>query len=387
MSRNVLIALGRYDHRLIRGIGTYATEHNWHIAAASVTQEFLIPWGWDGSGILTWLAGDQGLADFVLSVGKPTVDFSLRHKELPFCRVLMDHAAASRMAAGHLIHKGFRNYVFYSASDNWTFEERGTAFLATLREHGHDAAWLKWHKSSPGKKSVGDWKARSAWLVAQLKKLPKPVGIFTATGTLAVEVSEACKDAELKIPEQVAIVGVEDDLLPALSLRHSITAIDPNFEELGYQGAALLEKMMNGGKLPDAPIRIPPARLIVRQSTDITAVTHPGLKKAVQYIADNFSGAIDVESVARVAGMSRRGLHQRFMEHLHHTPGDLIRGLRMEKAKCLLAETDCKIEEVARLSGYTTVNSFFIAFKHACHNSPAEYRKEIHRWREKTPVA
>ena len=123
--KRVLIALGWYDYRLHRGIEEYAQEHGWHLSE-DLAREKVIPWGWDGHGILAWLAGDDELADFVVRAGKPTVDFSYRRSHLPFARVLEDHAMAARLLADNFLTRGFKNFAFYSDRDNWVYEERGS---------------------------------------------------------------------------------------------------------------------------------------------------------------------------------------------------------------------------------------------------------------------
>jgi LacI family transcriptional regulator len=377
--KNVILALGLHDHRLLRGITTFASEHDWHISAASITKELVIPWGWNGDGVLTWLAGSDELCEFVVSLKKPTVDFSLRRANLPFTRVALDHQACARMAAEHFLRRGFRNFLFYSDSDNWTFEERGCGFLEVLREQGHGCTWLKWHAHKSYRIGRGEWSERRSWLASKLKHAPKPLAIFTANGSLAVEIMEVCELAGIPIPKDVALIGIEDDLLLPQNTHLPITAVEPNFEELGYQGAAWLDRLMRGGKLPERPIRIPPSCIIPRQSTDIAAVSHEGLAKALNFIAAHFSEGIDIPAVARNAGMSRRVLHQAFVEHLDTTPGEHLRETRMENAMTLLRETSSKVESVALASGYPSVNSFFIAFKRFSGMPPAEYRKQARR--------
>jgi LacI family transcriptional regulator len=373
--KNVLLALGWHDHRLLKGIATFASEHNWHISAASITKELAIPWGWDGDGVLAWLAGSDDLCDFVLSLKKPTVDFSLRRANLPFTHVAQDHIECARMAATHFLTRGFKNFMVYSDSENWTFEERGNGFVTILRELGYDCTWLKWHTHKSYRKGRGEWKERQSWLSNKLRQANKPLAVFTTNGTLAVEILEVCEMNNISIPRDVALIGIEDDLLLPQSTQRPITAVEPNFEELGYQGAAWLDRLMRGGAIPEHPVRVPPSRIISRQSTDVTAVGHEGLAEALRFIASRFSENIDVESVARHVGMSRRSLHQAFSDHLGQTPGEHLRTARIENAKRLLCETDFKVESVALASGYPSVNSFFIAFKQSCGKPPAEFRK------------
>lgn len=379
--KSVLLALGWHDHRLLNGIASYAAEHSWHISAASITKELAIPWGWRGDGVLAWLAGNEELCEFVVSLDVPTVDFSLRRANLPFTHVAQDHVQCASMAADHMVRRGIRNFLFYSDSANWTFEERGKGFELALTGQGLPCEWIKWHSHSSYRKGRGEWSKRRSWLASKLKNARKPLGVFAANGTLAVEIQEVCEMSGIAVPQEVAIVGIEDDLLLPQSTQRSITAVDPNFEDLGYQGAAWLGRLMSGIKLDPDPIRIPPTRIIERQSTEITAVNHKGVAKALHFIAENFSEDIDIDLVARSAGISRRGLHQAFIEHLGFTPGEQIRSTRIEHAKKLLAETDNKVETVAMLCGYRSVNSFFIAFKQACGSPPGEFRKLATRGR------
>ena len=379
--KSVILALGWHDHRLLNGIATFATEHNWHISAASITKELVIPWGWDGDGVLAWLAGNEELCEFVVSLKKPTVDFSLRRANLPFAHVAQDHLECARMAAEHFLNRGFRNFMFYSDSENWTFEERGNGFVKVLAEQGHDCNWLKWHGHKSYRKGRGEWSERRAWLSAKLRQAEKPLAVFTANGTLAVEILEVCEMIGIPVPKDVAIIGIEDDLLLPQSTQRPITAVEPNFEELGYQGAAWLDRLMRGGATPSAPVRVAPSRVIARQSTEITAVNHEGLAKALRFIASHFSEGIDIDLIARNVGISRRGLHQAFIDNLNRTPGEYLRATRIEYAKQLLSETDAKVESVALASGYASVNSFFIAFKQSCGMPPAEFRKFSRRGR------
>ena len=136
--KRVLLALGWYDYRLHQGIEKYAQEHGWHLYA-DLAREKVIPWGWEGDGILAWLGAGDDLAEFVQSTRKPTVDFSLRRPQLKFPRVLEDHAHAAELVAEHFLARGFGNFMFYSDASNWSYEERGAGFV--------------WWDTSPSKNS------------------------------------------------------------------------------------------------------------------------------------------------------------------------------------------------------------------------------------------
>jgi LacI family transcriptional regulator len=336
--RHVLIALGWYDYRLHRGIEKYAQEHAWSLSA-NLAREKLIPWGWEGDGILAWLGAWDELAEFVERENKPTVDFSFRRPHLQFPRVLEDHAQAAQLVADHYLARGFTHFAYYSDSTNWSYDERGQGFVEALQRAGHTCLWLKWHQSPAFRTDREQWKRKQAWLAAQLKEAPKPLALFAANDQHALNVAEACEAARLVVPDQVAIVGAENYLLE--------------------------------------PIRIPAAGLIVRKSSDLLAVRHPGVARSLRFIWDHCQEPISVKDLVGVAAMSRRGLHKAFLEHLGRTPGQELHRVRIELAKKLLAESRYKLEVLAGMCGYQSANSFCVAFKQTTGMAPKQYRDRL----------
>jgi len=373
--RNVLLALGWYDHRLLQGIATYASEHRWHLASNSIIHEKVIPWGWDGDGILAWLGAGDDLADFVLKARKPTVDFSLRRRDTPFAHVVQDHAKTGELAAEHFIERGMGHFCFFSDTENWSQVERGQAFMETLRRRGLPCENLRW--TNPGKKADArdEWQRRRAWLLTRLKAAPKPLAVFAANGTLAVEVREICEEAGLHVPTQIAIVGIDDYLLSVGAIKKYVSGVDTNLEEQGYRGAELLDRLMSGEKTPSEPTRIQPAGVITRMSSDILATGHEGVVRALHHITDHFAGPLGVKELAAIAHMSERGLRQAFVKHVGCTPGDRLRTVRIDSAKRLLAGSSEKIEAISHRCGYPNLNSFFAAFRRSENMTPAEYRR------------
>ena len=123
-----------------------------------------MPWGWEGDGILAWLGAWDELAEFVERQNKPTVDFSFRRPHLHFPRVLEDHAHAAQLVADHFLSRGFTHFVFYSEAANWSYDERGSAFVGALQRAGHSCLWLKWHESPEFRTDRDQWKRKRAWL-------------------------------------------------------------------------------------------------------------------------------------------------------------------------------------------------------------------------------
>jgi LacI family transcriptional regulator len=373
--KRILLAMGWYDHRLHQGIAKYAQEHGWHLCA-DVTKEKVIPWGWEGDGILAWLGAGDDLADFVVQAKMPTVDFSFRRPLLPFPRVLTDHAGAARLASEHFLVRGMRHFMFYSAVDNWSFEEVGRAFVQEVKQAGYDCTWIRWHHSPEFTTGHLQWKHKRHWLAAQLRHAHKPLALFAATDDHALEVIETCESADLAVPEQVSIIGMDNSLLAVEAMQTPISSVDRNLELVGYQGAELLDRLMHGKPTPKEPIRIPPTGLIARKSSDLLAVNHPGVARSLRFLLKHFHEPIGVDDLARVAAMSRRGFHQAFLEHIGRPPGHELQRVRVEHAKKLLAHSDQKMRTVGENCGYQSANSFWFAFKQATGMSPEQYRKK-----------
>jgi len=376
--KRVLLALGWYDYHLHQGIEKYAREHRWHVYA-DLAREKVIPWGWEGDGILAWLGAGDDLAEFVKAAKKPTVDFSLRRPELKFHRVLEDHAHAAQLVADHFVLRGFNHFLFYSDADNWSYEERGNGFMDALQRAGHTGSWLRWHQSpafTPGRE---EWKKKRNWLAAQMKHATKPLAVFAANDQQAMDVLESCESAGIAVPEQVSIVGAENYLLATDTMPTPISSVDTNLEIMGYRGAELLDRLMAGKSAPKDPVRIPAVRVVARKSSDILTIKHKNVAKSLRFIWEHSHEPICVKDLVGVAAMSRRGLHKAFLEHLGRTPGQELQRVRIEHAKKLLTEADHKIETIAGMCGYQSTNSFCIAFKRATGMSAKQFRESIGR--------
>lgn len=375
-SPRVLLVLGWYDYRLHRGIERFAQEQGWHLSE-DLAREKVIPWGWDGDGILAWLGAGDDLADFVIKAKKPTVDFSFRRPESKFARVLEDTTETARLVADHFLSRGFRHFLFYSDADNWIYDERGSAFVKVLEQAGRSVNWLRWHKSSAFRTDRDAWKSKRKWLADQLKQAPKTVGVFAASDGLALEVLETCETLNIRIPEEVAIVGAGNSLLAVDAMHTPISSVDVNMETLGYTGARLLHELMCQRAASPQVVRVPPFRLIVRKSSDLVAVSHPGVARSLRYMWDHCHEPIGVNDMAQAASMSLRNFHQAFVDNIGRSPGQELQRIRIERAKKLLSDSNSKMEVIAKMSGYESANSFWVAFKRLAGLSPKQYRKRF----------
>ncbi len=374
--KRVLLALGWYDYRLHKGIEKYALEHRWHLYA-DYTREKVIPWGWQGDGILAWLGAGDDLAEFVRAANLPTVDFSFRRPPLKFTRVMQDHGHAAKLAAEHFLTRGFTHFCFYSDANNWSYEDRGLGFLKALHDTGHSCSWLRWLESPSYATGKTEWQKKRKWLATQMKQAAKPLAVFAANDQQALDVLESCESVGIKVPEEVAILGSESYLLAPDTMHTPISSVDTNLEVLGYRGAEMLDKLMSGEKPPPEPIRVPAAGVITRKSTDILTIKHQGVARSLRFIWEHGHEPICIKNLISVAAMSRRGLHKAFLEHLGRTPGQELQRVRIERAKKLLSLSDQKVEVVAHASGYQSINSFCVAFKRATGMSAKTFREKM----------
>lgn len=375
-SPRVLLVLGWYDYRLHCGIEKYAQEHGWHLSE-DLAREKVIPWGWNGEGILAWMGAGDDLADFVIKAKKPTVDFSLRRPQLKFARALEDTTVTAQLVADHLLSRGFRHFLFYSDAHNWIYNERGTAFVKILESAGRNAKWLRWHESLAYRTDRKAWRCKREWLAKELKSAPKPVGIFAASDGLALELLETCETVGIAVPEEVAIVGAGNSLLAVDAMHTPISSVDVNMEMIGYCGAKLLDELMSRCPAPQRLVRVSPFRLIVRKSSDLVAVNHPGVARSLRFMWEHCHEPVGVADLARAASMSVRSFHQAFVDNLGRPPGGELHRIRIERAKKLLADSGEKIEAIAEMCGYQSGNSFWVAFKQATGMSPKQYQRDL----------
>lgn len=275
------------------------------------------------------------------------MDFSLRRANLAFAHVVQDHAHAGRLVAKHFLERGLQHFAFYSDSTNLSQKGRGDAFESPLSLHGKLCQTWRWiNKARRGGRNH-IWSDRRQWLMQRLKGAAKLLAVFAANGSLAVEVHEVCADARLGGPLQVAIVGIDDCLLSVGAHSSHISGVDARLEEQGYRGAELLDRMMRTGRSPSRTLLVQPSEVVTRKSSDVLAVPHEGVCRALRFILDRFADPVAIRDIAAATGMSERSLHLAFNRHLGITPGTKLIETRIEHARCLLATLNDKIEHIA----------------------------------------
>lgn len=358
--KHVLLLMAYYVRDIHRGIVSYAREADWSLDA-SMVHSGKIPKNWHGDGIITFSGTRPDIVRKLRTEGVPAVDLydSEALPDLP--RVLGDNTATGRMGGEYLIPLGFRDigYAFYDpAVANTVNETKRCEGLRKVVE----AAGRTFH-AVPYSRSP-----------ERFKKLPRPIALMAQNDHVGGWLIRQILEAGLRVPQDIAVIGVESDDFYRLISPIPQTSVDGNLEYVGYAAAELLDKLMKGAPPPRKPIMIPPIRVIERESTALQACAHRPTAKALAYLRDHWQETPSVETVARMAGMSRRQLNEQFQRHVREPINRYLVRLRVTHARNRLAESNEKVESIARECGFATTAYFCTVFRRETGLSPLEFR-------------
>ena len=309
----------------------------------------------------------------ILRLKKPVIVSNYateRIKGIP--NIVSDHAAIGRMAAEHLLDRGFRNFAFCGYGGLFWSDQRRQGFQERVEEAGYQ---VQIYGKSRKRKRL-PWEKEQRLVVQWLESLPKPVGLLACVDERGQQVADACRSAGITVPEQVAIVGVDDDEMTCTLSIVPLSSVSIMAEAGGYEAARILDGLIKG-KSPSEPlIEIKPSHVVARASTDVVAVEDPHVAKAARYIADHCRQVVYVDEVACAAGLSRRVLEKRFRSHLNRSINEHIRHCRVNLLTKLLADTDMSICDIASFMGFPDAAHVARYFRMLTQTSPAEYRRQ-----------
>jgi LacI family transcriptional regulator len=313
-------------------------------------------------------------AALVRRLGIPTVGFGCGPKPptlpLPYFRI--NNASVATLAAEHLLEFGPRSLAYcgypsdgqkgWAADREASFVERGLKLgrqVSVFRGNyprssmscDHDSALMSW-----------------------LRELPKPVGILAADDLRGREVVEACRECGISVPDDVSVVGVDNDEMVTQLCRPALSSIDHGATRLGQAAASALRLLFEGGRPALSDTLIDAVRVITRQSTDVTACCDADVRRALAFIRDHSGRTINVSDVVRAVGTSRSKLEGRFRQVHNATIGETIRSAHLHLARCLIAETDLAMKEVASMSGFKSVQYMTTLYRRAFGSTPARDR-------------
>ncbi|MBI9101788.1 MAG: DNA-binding transcriptional regulator [Spirochaetales bacterium] len=386
-----------FEHGIARGIVRYSKQQEeWKLSGYGWMFGGIDDLtAWDGDGIITRAESPED-ADKLSSLGIPVVDVAGAYTDAGFHMVLNDDFQTGKKAGLYLKSCGFINLAYCGVEKVSWSQKRVEGFLSGCLNTGYDNRSLPPDASAEGKKKVPEQnlpifeRSLSWWenletsgaLNQWLSDLPKPVGIFACNDTAGVKIAGICRNLNIAVPEEVAVLGVDnEDILCELS-NPSLSSIQLDCEEIGFRAAELLDTLLlreEPGRKWISEVQIPPGELIERDTTRTFVCPDPVVREAVNYIRRNFQSNLQVIHVADHVNSSRRGLEVKFRKSLDRTINTLIMEARMNHIKKQLVSTEKTMETLAEESGYGSIQRFHSGFKKETGITPGQYRNRNRR--------
>jgi LacI family transcriptional regulator len=331
------------------------------------------PWfrHWNGDGIIARIETPE-IARAIRRAKCPVVDVSAARHLPGIPWVEADDDAIVQEAIAHLRDRGFRNVAYcgdprfrWSCLREQSFRRR----VSEIGGQGHV------HSVSLRADSAASWNQGRRALAKWIESLPRPVGILACYDIQAQQVLDVCRELNIAVPEEAAVLGVDNDTLLCNVSDPPLSSVICNTRRTGYEAAGLLERMMNGEDLGEKSVLLKPIGIKMRQSTDVLAIEDPDIAAALRFIRENALEGINVDDVLKVVPLSRRILEKRFVQILGRSPRAEINRLRIDRVKQLLSETDISLAEIAQRTGFRHDEYLSVFFKRLVGVQPSKYRQ------------
>jgi LacI family transcriptional regulator len=365
---------GSYGRGIVEGIGRYALETGpWSIqfeyrALDSQPPDWLAEW--QGDGIIA-RTSNANQAKALMESRRPLVEL-FGYPRLENAQVRPDIEAESVMVVEHFLDNGLRHFGYFAFGESSWIATHRDAYANALAERGFACHS---YKAPPSRQSMPVWRDNQRRKVLRwIRSLPRQIGIYTPGDLHAVRLLDACHEAKIAVPDEIAILGRGNDPVICDTVRPTLSSLDPDSFRIGYEAAKMLAEKMSGKSAAET-IRIPPVRVAVRQSTDFIVIEDADVAQAAQFIRQYACQGIDVDRVVREVGVSRRTLELKFQRYMGRAPKAEIRRVRIEHAKILLTRTKKTIDAVAHMSGFPSTKYFATAFYREVGVMPSAYRK------------
>ena len=374
----ILDATSPYQRKMIRGVAAYASQvGNWLLYVEEDPLDKLPDMkSWHGDGIITSFS-EERYAALVRGLDIPVVGveggYSWYEQDSGIPYFATDDAAVARMAADHLLGQGYPRLAYCglpkSRHTGWS-ETRQRAFRERAREAG-----------VPCEVYTGRHRATRQWAALQkdlghwLRSLPKPVGIMAGNDARARHVLEACRSVGLRVPEDVAVVGVDNNELMCELTDPPLSSVEQGARELGYRAAELLDRMMAGKRPRQIANYVAPERVIVRRSTDALAIKDVDVAAALRFIRAHACERIRVADVLNEVSISRSTLETRFRSIIGKTIREEIHDTMLAQAQTLIAAKELPLKQVAREAGFSHVQHMTNLFRRRLGRTPGEFQR------------
>lgn len=367
---------------ILRGITRYVREHEaWSLYHEPRSLAECIPtWlnSWKGDGIIARVQTPE-IAEAVRATGIPVVDVLGVVPDAQFAVVHVDDRLIAGMAADHLLERGFHHFGFFGIrGENWSgrrLEGFRLALGASRPVISHEI---------PRESLVRTpWEILQDGLAQWLTALPKPIGLLVASDQLGPHLLEACRRAGIAVPDEVAVVGVDNDETLCDVCNPPLSSVDAGHRQVGYRAAALLRELMDGGAAPAPFTFLEPLGIVIRKSSDVIATEDRLVAMALGYIREGACDGLTASDVAARIPVSRSVLQRRFRQGTGSSIHEEIIRARLNRARQLLAETDIPLADVAERAGFTHQEYLGAVFKAHLGKTPAGYRREARQDRRR----
>lgn len=366
-----------YRH-FLRGIIQYTSAHReWHwYRQSQITDDMLKKIkDWNPSGIIAQINTIKQ-ADRLSQLRIPVVaimgvDHPGIERKKKVVNVMADEPEIGKMAAEFFLEKKFRNFAYCGRTASWS-EKRGKAFEEYIQNSGYATNIY----SKPDNVRLHSLHKEEEYLLEWIESLEKPVAIFSSDDNRARQIIEMSKIANYHVPDDIAVLGVDnDDLVCELSMP-PLSSIALNARKAGYEAAEILDTLMNNKPSESGKVFVQPTYIAARRSTDIMAIENMNVVKALRYIRENSDKLIQISDVVNATFISRRSLEREFKQHVEKTILQEIRESRADYIAELLVKTNKTTNEISMMLGYNTMENLSRYFKKIKGMTPKEYRKK-----------
>jgi len=364
--------------RMLIGVARYMHEHDpWAIyLKPGGVEKSLAKWlkEWDGDGIIA--AVNDPATEMVQDFGIPIVDivgFMKERSTIPL--VHTNDRSVGRLGAEHLLERGFRRFAFIEHPFFWSADRRA-GFVETVSAQGFETDLYSVPFPSQVAGGPAAWEQQQLALSEWVSSLPKPIGVMTSTDLLGQQFLEACIRAKVNVPEQVAVIGADNDE-PICNISYPpLSSVIINDAQRGYEAAALLDKLMAGKKAPPETTYVEPSGVVSRASTDIMAIADEMLVQALRIVRDRACDGIGVDDVVRLVPLSRSVLERRFRKLVGRSINNQIVRVKLNRAVQLLSETQLELKVVAHKAGFGSIAYMTAVFQKRLQSTPGSYRRK-----------
>ncbi|GAA4434714.1 DNA-binding transcriptional regulator [Bremerella cremea] len=365
-----------YGRELLHGVRKYVTEQGpWSLFVESRSlQSPAPPWlpGWHGNGILT-RSGSQAMVDAVKGARVPTVELRATRLKHSFPFVGVNNCSLGKLVAEHFLERGFRNFAVYQLGEEEYFQQRCENFVQTVADHGFEAT--SYHPRNRREQPT-QWERAQQELADWIHALPKPVGVMACTDQLGFWLLDACKRCGASVPEEVAVVGVENDASLCTMASTPLSSVELNGTAIGYRAAELLDHLMQGGKPPKTPVLVEPLGIVTRLSSDIVAVDDPELAGALLFMREHACEGISVSDVLKAVAISRSSLERGLRQLLGRSPNQELIRLKLLRVEEMLTHTDLNLAAIATKCGFRRTQHLAETFRQWYGMPPGKFRLE-----------